>query len=424
MERTKVNNRNTKIPKGAVLADAKKRREEYKVSNAFIQNNIPFDPGYYLNKEFKNIVLRLFNDLLPGHKGYKIEQKLLDFEILIGNLLKQPKSISISLNRNNWKKTKFNNVSYFIIDLVKILKKRKLLNVKIGYYTPKESRFTRIWATDKLLSYFPKTPNGVLWAPVQLVELRYGKDKLKDYEDIPETWRIRSILQRINEVNSKVDIRYHQHKLNAFLVAIFVESFRWYGRLHTRGFMHYQGLSKEERKDITINGDQTIELDYSGLHPNLLYASEGIQYIKDPYSVVDERPEARHFLKHILIYMINSKDKTTAERAANFWLRQNHSEREQLKEIGITRARPFIDKFFEEHQRISHYFCKGKDTGMQIMNKDSKIALDIINHFAKKNIPILAIHDSFIVQEQFCDELYDVMKNTYQKRTGFRIRIK
>jgi hypothetical protein len=424
MEPPKVNNRITKIPKGAVLADAKKRREEYKASAAFLQNDIPFDPGFYLNKEFKNIVLRLFNDLLPGQKGYKIEQKLLDFEILIGNLLNQPKAISISLNRNNWKKTKYNNVSYFINDLVQILKKRKLLNVKIGYYTPKESRFTRIWATDKLLSYFPKTPNGVLWAPVQLVELRDRNKKLKDYKNKPKTLHIGSILQRINEVNSKADIRYHQDKLNAFLVAIFEERFNWYGRLHTRGFMHYQGLSKEERKDITINGDPTIELDYSGLHPNLLYASEGIQYIKDPYSVVDERPAVRHFLKHILLYMINSKDKTKAERAANFWLRQNHSEREQLKEIGITRARPFIDKFFEEHQRISHYFCKGKETGMRIMNKDSKIALDIVDHFAMQNIPIMAIHDSFIVQKQYHYELYEVMQNTYQNHTGFRIRIK
>jgi len=34
----------------------------------------------------------------------------------------------------------------------------------------------------------------------------------------------------------------------------------------------------------------------------------------------------------------------------------------------------------EAHKPISHYFCKGKDTGMRIMNKDAKIALDIVNH--------------------------------------------
>jgi hypothetical protein len=424
MEPPKVNNRNTKIPKGAVLADAKKRREEYEASNAFIQNNVAFDPGFYLDKEYKDIAARLFNDLLLGQQGYKMQQKLFDFEILISNLLKQRKAISISLNRNNWKQTKHNKISYFIIELIRILKEKDLLGINPGYYTPHESRFTRIRATDKLLSYFPKTPSGVLWAPVQLVELRDGEDKLKDYKDTAETWRIRSILQRINEVNSKVDIRYHKHKLNAFLVAIFIERFTWYGRLHTRGFMHYQGLSKEERKDITINGDQTIELDYSGLHPNLLYAWEGIKRLEDPYSVVDKRPEARDFLKHMLICMINSKDKATAEKAANYWLLQHHTEREQLKEIGITCARPFIDKFFEVHQRIAHYFCKGKDTGMQIMNKDSKIALDIVDHFAKKNIPILAIHDSFIVQKQYRTELYEVMQNTYQNHTGFRIRIK
>jgi hypothetical protein len=58
------------------------------------------------------------------------------------------------------------------------------------------------------------------------------------------------------------------------------------------------------------------------------------------------------------------------------------------------------------------------------MNADSKIALDVINHFAKKNISILSIHDSFIVQAQYKIELYNTMKAVYKKHTGFDINIK
>ena len=186
-------------------------------------------------ENYKDIAVRIFNELFSGQQRYKIQQKIFDFEILIGNLLKHKKAISISLDRNDWKQTKYNKVSYFIIELIKILKKENLLNMKIGYYIkekPNESRLTRIWATEKLLNYFPKIPTGVLWAPVQLVELRDWNDKPIDYEDTKETWRIRSILQQINEVNRNADIRYHQYKLNAFLVAIFKEDFTYYGRLH------------------------------------------------------------------------------------------------------------------------------------------------------------------------------------------------
>ena len=122
--------------------------------------------------------------------------------------------------------------------------------------------------------------------------------------------------------------------------------------------------------------------------------------------------------------MINAKDVKEAEKASNYWLYKKHREREQLLKIGITRSMPLIQKFFEVHQPIAHHFCKGKETGMRIMNKDSKIALDVVNHFAKQNIPILAIHDSFIVQKQYRDELFFLMKNTYQKHTGFTINVK
>ncbi len=152
------------------------------------------------------------------------------------------------------------------------------------------------------------------------------------------------------------------YKLSAFLHAIFNREFTLYGRLQTRGHRHYQGFSEDDRREITINGDPVVELDYSGLHPYLLYAKEGIQFWRDPYSIIDSRPEVRPFLKIILLAMLNAKDETEAERTANYWLYRNHEEREDLAEIGITKARPLIEKFRQEHKKIDHYFCNGKQT--------------------------------------------------------------
>jgi hypothetical protein len=119
--------------------------------------------------------------------------------------------------------------------------------MKIGYNTERESRDTRIWPTEKLLQYFVKLDGAVIKTPVELVELRDDKGKLKPYEDTKETNRVRKILEKVNEVNARAEIRYQKDHLNASLVAVFNQDFSLYGRLHTRGYRHYQGRPEEER---------------------------------------------------------------------------------------------------------------------------------------------------------------------------------
>ena len=312
-----------------------------------------------------------------------------------------------------------------------------------------ESRMTRIWATAKLLSYFRELPNGVIYDPVQLVELKDENGKLKEYTDTPKTLRIKSILQKANQVNQSADIRYRRYKLNAFLVAIFNRDFNLYGRLHTCGSRHhYQGFSGEDRQEFTINGEQTTELDFSGLHPHLLYAKEGIQFFGDPYSIVINDPQCRDLLKKALLSLINAGGtwieyeydhyKTGKHVEVKWWmtpeqqpvgvinleLKNDPVLRKRLEKIGITEASQIIDTFREVHKPIAHYFCNGKDNGLRIMNQDAAIALAIVNHFTKQSIPILAIHDSFIVQAKYRDQLQQTMKREYRKHTGFRCPIK
>lgn len=116
--------------------------------------------------------------------------------------------------------------------------------------------------------------------------------------------------------------------------------------------------------------------------------------------------------------MINSENWTKAEQAGNYWLYKNHKEREELKLLGITGARPLMEKYMEVHKLISHYFCQGRDTGMHLMNKDAIIALDVVTHFVDQGIPIIPIHDSFIVEDQNDMELMNVMLEAYRRHTN------
>jgi hypothetical protein len=407
----------------AVLAGVKKRIQEYRESGAWLNTAIPFEHSLRLPQEYSKKMMELFR--VCGVTDRK--ENRINFEVLLANLIDRrgKRPIMISLANKDWRHTQYSRVGKSIIRIINSLHEQGFIKMKKGYYTAEESRLTRIAATEKLLDYFRELSNGVIYDPVELVELRDERGKLKEYKDTAKTYRIRDILKLVNAVNGKADIRYRDYKLVAFLFAIFKEKFTLYGRLHTKGYRHYQGFSEDERAEITINGDPVVELDFSGLHPRLLYAEKGKQYLGDPYSIVDNRPDSRSFLKQILLCMLNSPDEITAERAANYWLRNNHDERKALQGIGITRARPLMDAFKEAHKPIVHYFCNGKDAGMKIMNRDAAIALDVVQHFAKQNIPILAVHDSFLVQRQYEAELKRVMQSIYSKHTGgFRCAIK
>jgi len=123
-------------------------------------------------------------------------------------------------------------------------------------------------------------------------------------------------------------------------------------------------------------------------------------------------------LKRTLLFLLNSTDEVQAEQAANYWLFRNPSERARLQNIGITKARPIIEDFKKAHIPIAHHFCTGKRTGLRIVNLDAKIALSVVDNFSRAGFPILAIHDSFIVQYRYKKRLRKVMDDAYFKHTG------
>jgi hypothetical protein len=410
--------------KKRVKADATKQLNRYRGSGAWLNQAVPLNPSLRLNNSYKN-KLDFIIELCATSRRM---ENYLNLEVLIANLLRKRalRPVRVSLNANDWKITRYNKAGESTIKLIHKLDDEGLIKLRKGYRTKKQSRQSRIWPTEKLLEYFPRLPNGVIYDPVEVVQLRDNKGRLKDYKETAQTRRIRAILTRANEVNNAANIVYCGYTLHPSLIAIFKRKFTLYGRLHTKGHRHYQGLSSRERKEILINGDSVVELDFSGLHPHLLYAMEGIQLNGDPYNITDQRSGVvRTFLKHILLCMLNAKDERKAEQAANYWLYKNYSKSLILKNCGIASASPLMTKFREAHKPIEHHFCNGKDTGLKIMNLDSRIALDIVDHFAEQKIPILAIHDSFIVQKKYKEELRQVMESTYEKHTkGFKCKIK
>ena len=61
--------------------------------------------------------------------------------------------------------------------------------------------------------------------------------------------------------------------------------------------------------------------------------------------------------------------------------------------------------------------------GNGLQFQDSQLAEQIMLHFAKRDIPILPVHDSFIITRGLYSELVDVMHDEFEKMIGVLIKI-
>ena len=252
----------------------------------------------------------------------------------------------------------------------------------------------------------------------ETIVLRDEKKKDILYEDTPETVRMRELVRDYNRLLERtfVDIP----KLNE--PVIIIPPKRPYGKptfifisqneKFTRrifsnsswdqnGRFHggwWQRTPSEHRKDIYINDEPTVEIDYSGLHAVLVYQRRGIDYWKeiktDPYQtnikgLADK--ESRAIGKCVLLFSFNMTDETKLFQAVKSELQQKIPHYrftfENLREV--------LSKLREMHPHIEKDILSG--IGMNLMNIDGKIAEHILTRFVGNDIPTLAIHDSFIV---------------------------
>ena len=67
------------------------------------------------------------------------------------------------------------------------------------------------------------------------------------------------------------------------------------------------------------------------------------------------------------------------------------------------------------------FFC---GMGNKLQYRDSIIAEQVMLHFAKNDIPVLPVHDSFIIQAGLFIDLLEVMEKEFKKRIGVPIDIR
>ena len=212
----------------------------------------------------------------------------------------------------------------------------------------------------------------------------------------------------------KIGIEHLEFILNQeYLYRVFNRnSFQYGGRAY--GALH-QNLPKNMRPFIHIDGEKTVEIDYSAYHILMLYNQEGIDYQDDPYSVCEGR-EMRAIYKAVGLIAINAENDKSAYRAI----------KDELKDRDI--SVPKIDKplvhlvktFRDAHRPIEQYLFS--DIGVTLQNMDSHIMNAILMRLMDKGILGLSVYDSVIVEEQYEVLTKEVMIEEYKKVMGFKPR--
>jgi hypothetical protein len=170
----------------------------------------------------------------------------------------------------------------------------------------------------------------------------------------------------------------------------------------------WQTIPKDYRRYVSINGRPTVEVDFSEMHPSMLYILDGQgapQNIYDlgiiypnevPYDPnVQPHKARRKVIKRFLNALIN--DEREQHKLSKTGSRQLKLSHQQLKELLLTKH-PVIAKAI------------GTDTGSYLQYLDSRIACGVMLRLMDQGIVALPVHDSFLVQREFESELITAMQ--------------
>jgi hypothetical protein len=361
-----------------------------------------------------------------GPKRSKAKRKLLRLvllELYLAWATDPTLKLTVSRNNNSYPRGRYNGmgVTKTIKDVLDRLQEAELIRQTLGFNDRLSSKgyVSRIWPTGKLTTIFRAVDFGpgdidTHHGQETIVLNRPGsKPKKKeriDYTDTDETDRMRLLLSDYNALLAQTDIDIRdvegpielspddtghprllyvsQH--NKFVYRVFNHgSFDKGGRFFG-GW--WRDCPKDLRPLITINGEDTIERDFPGMLPTLLYAEAGIDYWSevggDPYILLDPPASVtniatRDFCKTLFHAAINADSETSALKSL------------LGKGQKLARLRLILDLLKEKHRPIADRF--GTGCGHDMMNKESKITERIIDHFTRKGIPVLTVHDSYIV---------------------------
>ena len=169
-----------------------------------------------------------------------------------------------------------------------------------------------------------------------------------------------------------------------------------------RFYCQLQNLPKNQRKRLFFNGEPTIEIDFSGMHPHLLYHLQRDDFSGDPYRIEGFDRDVVKVAFNTLINRDSSKYKEPPGRS----LARNLN-------MTIEEGTTLESAIYRLHYRIAGRFNTGY--GLKLQKVDSQIAYKVMMYFFTEiKKPLLMIHDSAIVSVRDVETLKLCMVDAYR----------
>lgn len=391
----------------------------------------------------------------------EIEKRRASIKVILLNLLKvwhiaPTEWISISLSSGSYSKAKGLNpqISYrptkrawdglLALGYIDYVKGNSETKAESAFTKKQHGSVTRMRATSKAVSYLIDDHGLTLDMTRHLLVKEciilkgedteesyfYRKVRRKNkpsisYEDTPEVIQLRDNLKRINLLLARTaiclnmdsdrfkemqegllvgdDVYQRPVDLSAnYLQRIFNKgSFKQGGRFFNAWWVT---IRKEYRQLITLDGEPTIEFDYVGMNPTMLYAMKGHELKGDPY-----KPEG------VLSEIKRDDIKLTFNKLVFGDKMPTRTPKGMILPNGM-KYKQVVQAVVDRHKVIEEYFGTAMSGTMQ--HQDSCIAEEVLLQLVDMGIPALPIHDSFIVKKSDQKALDKVMKQVFKEHTG------
>jgi hypothetical protein len=265
-------------------------------------------------------------------------------------------------------------------------------------------------ATADLYRVYTERPVLLVCTPRERIILRDGDGRLAPYQNSRQTDRWRNQVFAFNEVLASGSIeldgklicegdavwvqdedseerRMVNGTATLSLHRVWNENWQRNGRLYG---CWVQNLPKENRRNLSLNGEPVAEPDYPALHCRLIYHLAGKPMPDKPFEIDGfERSE----VKRGFYTMVNAPTWDSARRA--IW---QHSPK--WKELMAAIAR--------KHSAVEDALCSG--IGAQLMFTDATIMCRNLADLNREGIVALPMHDSVIVQAKYESRAFEIME--------------
>lgn len=178
----------------------------------------------------------------------------------------------------------------------------------------------------------------------------------------------------------------------------------------------WQSVPSAYRGHILIDGNKTIELDYSSMALSCLYGISDAEFDQsdDLYDLglhgwMGGSDPRRPIIKEFINSLLNDDTK-------RYRLKDADSKLIDMKHQDL------LALVIKKHPILEPYLYSGYGLDLQFL--DSQIAESIMLKLIQNNIAVLPIHDSFIVRLGYQDKLRDAMRETFNDLVNKKAKVK